>query len=196
MHTRWLHTNYVTQPFHYVEAWWDQKRKCLERVCCSCIRPHLYNSVRNKQTWVAHLNHLYFFTKFTKPGSDPTRSCSLHTSPWWAVRDGRVGDTVTSVLRPPRTTLGPLPRVRQVERTSANQYCWKTCKLLFTSASVAIRLFPGNLPIIEGFHSVIKRHHNCYEFVVRYVGVHAVLWHLKSCRASCPYFDSLGWSAR
>ena len=36
----------------------------------------------------------------------------------------------------------------------------------------------------RGFHSIIKRHHNCYEFVARHVGVHAVLWHLKSCRAS------------
>ena len=37
---------------------------------------------------------------------------------------------------------------------------------------------------IEGFHSVIKRHHNCYKFVVRHVGVLPVLWRLKSCRAS------------
>ena len=34
--------------------------------------------------------------------------------------------------------------------------------------------------VIEGFHSVTKRHHNCYKFVVR----HPVLWRLKSSRAS------------
>ena len=43
---------------------------------------------------------------------------------------------------------------------------------------------PRFLLPIEGFHSVMKRHHNCYEFVVHHVGVHAVLWHVKSCRAS------------
>ena len=37
---------------------------------------------------------------------------------------------------------------------------------------------------IEGFHNIIKRHHNCYKFVIHHVGLHAVLWHLKRRRAS------------
>ena len=40
--------------------------------------------------------------------------------------------------------------------------------------------------VLEGFHSVIQCHQNCYGFGVRHVGVHAVhvLWRLKSIWAS------------
>ena len=55
------------------------------------------------------------------------------------------------------------------------------CPYYYFNANYRRNKRPGP---IEGFHSVIKSLHNCYEFVVRHVGVHAVLWHLKSCRAS------------